>query len=67
VIDWFGAVEESLPYDALLTADEVFLTSSTRDVHPVIRIDERTWVEPGLVASRLREEFIAKSAVDDDP
>ncbi|MFZ4485732.1 MAG: aminotransferase class IV [Candidatus Nanopelagicales bacterium] len=67
VIDWFGAVEESLPYDALLTADEVFLTSSTRDVHPVIRIDERTWAEPGLNSSRLREEFIAKSAVDDDP
>ena len=67
VIDWFGAVEETVPYGALDTADEVFLTSSTRDVHPVIRIDERTWDEPGTNSSRLREEFIAKSAVNDDP
>ena len=67
VIDWFGAVEETVPYGALHIADEVFLTSSTRDVHPVIRIDERTWDEPGPISSRLREEFIAKSAVNDDP
>jgi branched-chain amino acid aminotransferase len=67
VIDWFGAVEETVPYGALFAADEIFLTSSTRDVHPVIRIDERTWGEPGPISSRLREEFIAKSAVNDDP
>ena len=67
VIEWFGALEETLPYEALLAAEEVFLTSSTRDVHPVMRIDERTWGEPGPTASRLREEFIAKSAIDEDP
>jgi branched-chain amino acid aminotransferase len=67
VIEWFGAIEESLPYEALQHADEVFLASSTRDVHPVIRVDERTWAEPGLVAGRLREEFIARSAVNLDP
>jgi branched-chain amino acid aminotransferase len=67
VIEWFGAIEESLPYEALQHADEVFLASSTRDVHPVIRVDERTWAEPGLVAGRLREEFIARSAVNIDP
>lgn len=67
VIEWFGAIEETLPYEALQHADEVFLASSTRDVHPVIRVDERTWTEPGPVASRLREEFIAKVAVNIDP
>lgn len=66
-IEWFGAIEESLPYDALVHADEVFLTSSTRDVHPVIRVDERVWADAGLVSGRLREEFIARSAVDIDP
>lgn len=67
VIEWFGAVEEALPYDVLLKADEVFLTSSTRDIHPVSRVDERTSTEAGLVAGRLREEFIARSAVHIDP
>ena len=67
VIEWFGAIEETLPYEVLQHADEVFLASSTRDVHPVIRVDERTWAEPGLVAGRLREEFIARSAVNIDP
>jgi branched-chain amino acid aminotransferase len=67
VIEWFGAIEESLPYEALQHADEVFLSSSTRDVHPVIRVDERTWAAPGPVAGRLREEFIARSAVNIDP
>ena len=67
VIEWFGAVEEPMPYEALPHADEVFLTSSTRDVHPVIRVDERTWSDAGLTSGRLREEFIARSAVDIDP
>lgn len=67
VIEWFGAIEETLPYEALQHADEVFLASSTRDVHPVIRVDERTWAEPGGVSGRLREEFIARSAVNIDP
>ena len=67
VIEWFGAIEESLPYEALQHADEVFLASSTRDVHPVVRVDGRTWAEPGLISGRLREEFIARSAVNIDP
>ena len=36
--------EASLPYDVLRTADEVFITSSTRDVHPVAKVDDRTAV-----------------------
>ena len=67
VLEWFDVTERALPYDVLESADEVFLTSSTRDVHPVVRVDERTWDDPGLIASRLREEFIAKSVVDVDP
>lgn len=39
VIDWYGAREVDLPYDALTTADEVFLTSTARDVQPVVAVD----------------------------
>jgi branched-chain amino acid aminotransferase len=35
------ATERDLPMSVLDTADEVFLTSSTRDVQPVRRVDGR--------------------------
>ncbi len=43
VLEWFDATEQVLPLDVLTTADEVFLTSSTRNVHPVVKADD-----PGL-------------------
>ncbi len=67
VLDWFGAVEADLPLRVLAEADEVFLTSSTRDVHPVVRIDGRTWPCGGPVSTRLRAEFAARAADDIDP
>ena len=33
---------EALPLDILRTADEVFITSSTKDVLPVHAVDDRT-------------------------
>ena len=35
VLEWIGAVERDLPMAALLEAEEVFLTSSTRDIQAV--------------------------------
>jgi branched-chain amino acid aminotransferase len=67
VLEWFGAVEADLPMRVLAEADEVFLTSSTRDVHPLVRVDGRTWPTAAPVGSRLRDEFIARSAADIDP
>jgi branched-chain amino acid aminotransferase len=67
VIEWFGAQEERLPLGVLTEADEVFLTSSTRDVHPVVRADDRTWDEPGPIGSELHEEFKNHSLVAVDP
>ena len=67
VLEWFGCTESTLPYSALMVADEVFITSSTRDVHPVIRVDERLWSEVGPVSARLREEFIAQALLNSDP
>ena len=41
VIEWCGAEEATLSMSDLAAADEVFLTSSTRDVHPVSALDGR--------------------------
>ena len=67
VIEWFDAVEQDLPFAILDTADEVFLTSSTRDVHPVVRLDERRWSKVGLVSQGLQEAFRARAAESIDP
>lgn len=53
------AVEEAaLPIAVLQTCDEAFLTSSTRDVHPLARIDQRAM--PGVdgpVTQRVAHAF----------
>lgn len=67
VLEWFGGQEESLPLSVLQEADEVFLTSSTRNVHPVVRADDRAWAEAGPVSRRLRHEFDMRAALDVDP
>lgn len=67
VLEWFGAHEKDLPLDALQTADEVFVTSSTRDVHPVVTADERTWPAVGPVAKALHDEFASRARRDLDP
>ena len=67
LIEWFGADERAMPIDVLDEADEVFLTSSTRNVHPVIRADGRTWSHAGPVSRDLRASFDAQVAADIDP
>ncbi|MBG7703886.1 aminodeoxychorismate lyase [Streptomyces sp. MC1] len=41
VIEWVGAKETDLPLDVLQRADEVFLTSTLRDVQALHQIDDR--------------------------
>ena len=62
-----GVVEEDLPLDALDDADEVFLTSSTRDVQGLHRVDDRTLDAPGPVTAAAAEAFAALAAADIDP
>lgn len=58
--------EETLPLDVLRTADEVFLTSSIKDVFPVHAVDDRA-LTPGPVTARLAQIFTARAAEDLDP
>lgn len=58
--------ERPLPLDILYTADEVFITSSTRDVLAVHGVDDRP-LEPGPVTARAAKVFAERSAEDVDP
>ena len=58
--------EEALPLEVLDTADEVFITSSTKDVLPVHAVDDRN-LPIGPVTARLRDLFRSRAAQDLDP
>ncbi|MFD1831476.1 MULTISPECIES: aminotransferase class IV [Streptomyces] len=68
VLEWCGAKETDLPLDALERAEEVFLTSTTRDVQAVRRIDDRELPgAPGPVTAEAMRAFAERSAADVDP
>jgi branched-chain amino acid aminotransferase len=57
VCELLDVAEEPLPMSALEDADEVFLTSSTRDVQGQHRVDDRTLAAPGPVTREAAEAF----------
>jgi branched-chain amino acid aminotransferase len=68
VVDWTGAEETDLPFEALEQAEEIFLTSSLRDVQAVLRIDGRELGgAPGPVTAEAMRLFDAKAGADLDP
>jgi branched-chain amino acid aminotransferase len=58
--------EQTLPLDVLREADEVFITSSTKDVLAVHAVDDRL-IEPGPVTKSAAEVFARFSAQRQDP
>lgn len=65
---WTGALEADLPMDALDRAEEIFLTSSTRDVQAVHRVDGRELTSaPGPLTAKSMRIFDEHSAADPDP
>ncbi|MET8682445.1 aminodeoxychorismate lyase [Streptomyces sp. NPDC004647] len=68
VVDWAGAQETELPLDVLERADEIFLTSTLRDVQGVHRVDRRELPGgPGPVTAKAMRIFDERSAADTDP
>ncbi|MFE7531624.1 aminotransferase class IV [Kitasatospora sp. NPDC057542] len=67
VIDWCGAEETDLPLGALRDAEEVFLTSTTRDVQAVTRVDDRELPGIGPVTAKAMAVFTERSGDDLDP
>jgi branched-chain amino acid aminotransferase len=60
VCQWFDVEEIDLPMSILKEVDEAFLTSSTRDIQPISKIDDRQLKAPGPISIKLRDEFKAK-------
>ncbi|MGQ0624791.1 MAG: aminotransferase class IV [Sporichthyaceae bacterium] len=73
VLAWCPQVEEAvLRLDDLYSADEVFLTSSTRDVQAVRSVDGvrpggSHGPVPGPVTAQIAAAFAARAARDEDP
>lgn len=67
-IEWCEAQEMTLPFEVLREADEVFLTSTLRDVQAVDQIDGRALPgAPGPVTAKAMQVFAERSASDIDP
>ena len=52
VLDVAGAEERVCELEQLLAADEVFIASTTREVQPVVAVDERSFDGDGAVTAR---------------
>jgi len=64
--DGLPVSEETLPLSVLETADEVFITSSTKDVLPIHAVDGRQ-LPPGPVTAHAAKVFATWAAADFDP
>ncbi|MEU8740869.1 aminotransferase class IV [Streptomyces halstedii] len=68
VAGWTGARETDLPQDVLERADEIFLTSTLRDVQAVHAVDGRAVPgAPGPVTAKAMRIFDERAADDLDP
>jgi branched-chain amino acid aminotransferase len=72
VLEWCGAVERDLPSDVLHRAQEVFLTSATRMIQPVLRClatpqADTGYPAPGERTGLAADTFRARAAEHPDP
>ncbi|MFD3533166.1 aminotransferase class IV [Streptomyces sp. NPDC058664] len=67
-VEWTGAQETDLPLDVLESAEEIFLTSTLRDVQAVHRVDGRELPSaPGPVTAKAMRIFDERAARNRDP
>ncbi len=67
VLEWAGGTERDAPIHVLASAEEIFLASTTRDVQPVRRCDDREVAAPGDVTAKAQQVWAERSAADIDP
>jgi branched-chain amino acid aminotransferase len=66
VLETTEAVEADVPMASFLAADEIFLTSTGRDVQPVTRVNDRS-LAVGPLTAAAAAAFAALVATTDDP
>ena len=68
VLEWVGGEERDMPLEALATAEEAFLASTTRDVMPIRAVDGAVLpAAPGPVTENAMDVFARRAAGDIDP
>jgi branched-chain amino acid aminotransferase len=67
LLEWADVREVDEPIGVLDSAEEIFLLSTTRDVQPVHRWNDRDLEAPGPVTRQLMELWAAREAEDMDP
>jgi branched-chain amino acid aminotransferase len=67
VLEWFGGTERDVPLEQLFHAEEIFLTSTTRDVQAIQRVDDRELPAPGTITAQVAKIFAERSAQDLNP
>jgi branched-chain amino acid aminotransferase len=67
ILEWFGGVERDVPLKQLFEAEEIFLTSTTRDVQGIHRVDDRDLTAPGTITAQVAKIFIERSAENPNP
>jgi len=67
VLEWFGGTERDVPLERLHEAEEVFLTSTTRDVQAIHRVDDRELPAPGTITAQVAKVFADHSAENPNP
>jgi branched-chain amino acid aminotransferase len=67
VLEWFGGTERDVPLERLHEAEEVFLTSTTRDVQAIHRVNDRELPAPGTITAQVAKVFADHSAGNPNP
>lgn len=67
LVEWCEVREVDEPVEVLERAEEVFLASTTRDVQPVCRCDDRDLGDAGPVTRAVAATWRAREADDLDP
>jgi branched-chain amino acid aminotransferase len=68
VLEWVGGEEIDVPLEEFASAEEAFLTSTTRDVQPIRAVDGTVLpAAPGPVTRKAMEVFATRGAADLDP
>ena len=68
VLEWCGGEETDVPLSALYTAEEAFLTSTTRDIQPIKLVDETELpVAPGSITAKAMRIFAERAAAGLNP
>lgn len=68
VIEWYDVHERDISMDEFAEADEVFLTSTVRDVQAVKKLDGRSWGKKQQPVTRaVADEWARRAPTDIDP